>query len=114
MSIWSIVSFMGIALWLGICSSIPVRTDDLDVMKSVICSRFGFGCTLTGMNVELLLEALLSMRAGSRSVWDCFPLCSRFQLCNRFWLMPLSLAMLAIDRPELIASWTRNSLNSSL
>ena len=93
---------------------IPVRTDELDVMKSVICSRFGFGCTLTGMNVELLLEALLSMRAGSRSVWDCFPLCSRFQLCNRFWLMPLSLAMLAIDRPETSASCTRNSLNSSL
>ena len=53
-SIWSIVSFMGIALWLGICSSIPVRTDDLDVMKSVICSWFGFGCTLTGMNVGVL------------------------------------------------------------
>ena len=105
---------MGIVLWLGICSSIPVRTDDLDVMKSVICSRFGSGVTLTGMNVELLLAAVLSMRAGSRSVWDCFPLCSRFQLCKRFWLMPLSLAMLAIDRPETSASCTRNSLNSSL
>ena len=28
--------------------------------------------------------------------------------------MPLSLAMLAIDRPEISASCTRNSLNSSL
>ena len=42
------------ALGLGICSSIPVRTDELDVMKSVICSWFGFGCTLTGMNVGVL------------------------------------------------------------
>ena len=66
------------------------------------------------MNVELLLVELLSMSAGIWSVWACLAFCSRFQLCNRFWLMPLSLAMLAIDRPELIASWTRNSLNSSL
>ena len=55
---------------MGICSSIPVRTDELGVMKSVICSGFGSGVTLIGMNVELLVEALLSMRAGSRSVWD--------------------------------------------
>ena len=92
----------------------PVRTDGLDVMKSVICSGFDSGVTLIGMNVEWLLKTLLSMLAGSRSVWTFLAFCSRFQLCNRFWLMPLSLAMLAIDRPELIASCTRNSLNSSL
>ena len=105
---------MGIVLWLGICNSIPVRTDELTVLWSLLCSWFGFGCIMTGMNVELLLVELLSMSTGSPSVWTCLAFCSRFQLCKRFWLMPLSLAMLAIDRPKLIASWTRNSLNSSL
>ena len=114
LSIWAIVSFMGIALWLGICNSIPVRTDELTVLWSLLCSWFGFGCIMTGMNVELLLVELLSMSTGSPSVWTCLAFCSRFQLCKRFWLMPLSLAILAIDRPEISASCTRNSLNSSL
>ena len=64
---------------MGICSSIPVRTDDLDVMKSVICSGFGSGVTLIGMNVELLVEALLSVDLDAKQASQILTLQRKYE-----------------------------------
>lgn len=105
------------AVRLGICSWMSLMCPPLSgmllgsgvagIVRLAEVSGAGDSCSVCLSMIGINWGWVCSVVSGTGKVTIWAFLFWYFQLCSRFWLMPLSLAILAMERPELSASCTR-------